>query len=124
MSKTIALDVDGVLAKYDGWSGVDHFGEPIEGAVEFTKKLKQMGFDIIIHTCRCSEGINKPEKGHLLGNRVRDYLDEHGFVYDHIHIEGGKPIASFYIDDNAIRCRPQDDPAAFIRVINMIKIGE
>ena len=28
-SGTIAVDLDGTLARYDGWKGIDHIGDPI-----------------------------------------------------------------------------------------------
>lgn len=120
-NKVVAIDVDGVLAQHDEWKGVDHFGDPIPGAVQFTHSLKSMGFDIIIHTLRCTEGVAGIERGVLLRNRVRDYLDTHGFAYDHIHIEPGKPMASVFIDDNAIRCRPQENPEAFTHTLSMLQ---
>ena len=111
MKKSIAVDLDGTLIQYDEWKGVDHFGDPIPGAVEFTKKLGEI-FDVIIYTTRCCEEVNKPEKAHLLVNRVRRYLDNHGFHYDHIWSEQGKPLTVAFIDDRGIRCEPQkaDDP--------------
>jgi hypothetical protein len=110
--KTVAVDVDGVLAKYDGWKGVDHVGDPIPGAVEFTKALSEI-CDVLVYTTRCCEEINKPEKAHLLVNRVRTWLDKHGFAYASIWSGQGKPIAVAYIDDRGISCRPQEDDAAF-----------
>ena len=107
MKKTVCVDVDGVLARYDGWKGVDHFGEPIHGAKEFLEKLSAM-CDVVIYTTRCCEEINKPEKAWLLKNRVRDWLDKHGLKYSDIFIGQGKPIASAYVDDRAISCRPQE----------------
>ncbi len=111
MKKTVCVDLDGVLAKYDEWEGVDHFGDPIEGAVEFTKKLGET-FDVVIFTTRCNPEVNKPERPHLLVNRVREWLDKHGFHYDDIYSGEGKPIAQWYVDDRAIVCRPQDELGA------------
>lgn len=118
MKKTVAVDLDGVLAQYDGWQGVEYFGDPIPGSVEFTQQLAE-NYDIIIHTCRCYEKISH-ESIHLLRNRVRDWLDQHGYVYHYIHIEEGKPIASAYIDDNAIRCEPEINPSAYNDVMTML----
>jgi len=80
MKKTVCVDMDGVLATYHGWRGVEEIGDPLPGAVEFTKKLAEK-FDIVIFTTRCNPEINKPEAAHLLVNRVKDWLDKHGFVY-------------------------------------------
>jgi len=107
MKKSVGVDVDGVLAKYDGWKGVDHFGDPIDGAVEFTKRLGEY-FDVVIFTTRCNEEMNKPEKANLLRNRVVAWLNRHGFHYDEVYIGQGKPIVAALIDDRAVSCRPQD----------------
>lgn len=107
MKKSIAIDLDGVLAHYDCWKGLDYIGDPIPGAVEFTARLAEY-FDVIIHTVRCSSEINGPESANLLVNRVRRWLDKHGFIYQHIWSEPGKPLAVAYIDDRGIRCTPQD----------------
>jgi len=106
MRKTVCVDVDGVLAQYDGWKGVDHIGDPIPGAVEFTRSLAKHA-DILIYTTRCCEEINRPEKSHLLVNRVRDWLDRHGFAYHAIWDGQGKPICAAIVDDRAVSLRPQ-----------------
>ena len=112
MKKDVLVDVDGVLAQYDGWKGVEHIGEPIFGAVEFTHLLGKQ-FNVVIFTTRCCADINKPEVPELLANRVRGWLDRHGFHYDHIWTGQGKPIGVAIIDDRAIRCEPQTNPDAF-----------
>lgn len=104
--KTVAVDLDGVLARYDGWQGVDHFGEPLPGSRAFLRKLRET-FEVVIFTTRCNAELNR-EGANLLRNRVRDWLDAHGFEYDHIHAEQGKPPAVAFIDDRAVGCRPQD----------------
>lgn len=106
--KSVCVDLDGVLAQYDGWKGVDYFGDPIRGAAAFTEALAEIA-DVVIFTTRCNPEVNKPEAVHLLVNRVRDWLDKHGFMYHHIYDGVGKPIASAYIDNKAIRVRPQLD---------------
>ena len=106
MKKTVAVDVDGVLAQYDGWKGVDHIGDPIPGAVAFTHTLSEH-FDVLIFTTRCCEEVNQPEKAHLLRNRLVKWLDQHDFAYADVWVGQGKPIAVAYIDDRAVVCRPQ-----------------
>jgi hypothetical protein len=44
---------------------------------------------------------------------VKYWLDKHGFVYSEIYIGQGKPAASAYVDDRAVRCSPQTDARAF-----------
>lgn len=101
MKKTVCVDLDGVLAFYDSWKGVDHIGEPRPGAVDFTRALSIIA-DVVIYTTRCNEEMNRPERAHLLVNRVKAWLDKHGFQYADIYAGQGKPIAAAYIDDRAI----------------------
>jgi len=118
--KTVAVDVDGVLAQYDGWKGIEHFGDPIPGAREFLETLLQK-YDVLIHTTRCSEEINKPETSVLLARRVRRWLDQHNLPHDGIWVGTGKPIAVAYIDDRALRCAPQRNPDAFRDVLTALE---
>lgn len=90
----------GLLCPND-WRGVDYFPDPAVGAKEFLEMIHEH-FEIIIHTCRCTAGINGKEASHLLVNRVRDWLNSHGLVYDHIWSEPGKPIAHWYVDDRSV----------------------
>lgn len=48
----IGFDLDGTLAKYDGWKGLDHIGEPIEAIVRLAKKFHAEGKRVKILTAR------------------------------------------------------------------------
>lgn len=48
----IGVDFDGTLAKYDGWKGCDHSGEPIKPVVNLIQKLLNRGFEVRIFTAR------------------------------------------------------------------------
>ncbi len=105
--KPVCVDLDGVLADYvHGWKGIDEFGDPIPGAVEFTKELATFA-DIVIYTCRCSEDMGRGLGKALLKKYVKEWLDKHGFVYHEIYTGQGKPYAAAYIDDRSVACRPQ-----------------
>lgn len=113
--------MDGVLASWKGgWKGCDHFGDPIPGAVEFTKELAK-DYDVIIHTCRCNAELNKPTAPFLLRNIVAAWLDKHGFAYSEVYIGVGKPIASAYVDDRAVPCCPESNEAAFVDAIKHVR---
>ena len=113
MKRTVCVDLDGVLADYSmGWKGLDHIGDPIPGAVELTQELAKFA-DVLIFTTRCCEEMGRGLGKEMLRKIVKDWLDKHGFVYHEIWIGQGKPIASAYIDDRAICCRPQEDARAF-----------
>lgn len=52
----IGVDLDGTLAHYDGWKGIDHIGEPIPAMVERVKRWLADGHDVKIMTARVSVG--------------------------------------------------------------------
>lgn len=111
--KTVAVDLDGVLAKYDGWKGIDHVGDPVPGAKEFIEELCKE-FSVIIYTTRCRES-----KGIA---RVVGWLIEWNFPKEvTVWTEGGKPLAVAYIDDRAVTCRPQEDSNAFRTALEQVR---
>lgn len=87
----IAIDFDGTIAVDKPFPDV---GEPMPGVKEALSKMKDLGYTILIYTCR-----SKTEEGIEL---VREYLDKYEIPYDSI-FEGEKPFARFYIDDRAIK---------------------
>lgn len=109
MKKTVLVDLDGVLADYSkGWQGVDKIGDPIPGAVEFTKVLSRFA-RVVIYTTRCSADAPDRSGANVaqLVSRVKAWLDGHGFAYDDIFSGQGKPLAACIIDDRAVNCNPQ-----------------
>lgn len=104
---TIALDLDGVLANYDGWKGIYHIGDPIPGAVDFCNKLSEK-YKVVINTSRCSQDGKSGHDSDYLKLQVTKWLDKHGFKYDDVYTGQGKVIASAYVDDRAVSCRPLD----------------
>lgn len=123
--RSICIDLDGVLASYDGWKGVEEIGDPIEGAVVFTQKLAEE-WRVVIFTTRSSISANPiPDNfgipmdpairlaawRYYLYQNLKKYLDLHGFAYDEIFQGEGKPLSFALFDDRVISCRPQDgDP--------------
>lgn len=119
MKPTICVDLDGVLAHFDGWKGIEHIGEPIPGAVEFTRELGKMA-RVVIFTTRAKEYLyekhsppNAQDDDHRplaeLELILHKWLTQHGFVYDEIYIGQGKPFALAYVDDRAVTCQPQKE---------------
>jgi len=102
---TICVDLDGVLHRHDGGSLME-FGEPIDGAVDFTRTLSEWA-DITILTARLSRAKSAERK--KLVAALKAWLDEHGFAYAKIHNAHGKPPAQAYIDDRGVTCRPEED---------------
>ena len=48
----IAFDLDGTTAKYDGWKGIEHIGEPIEKTVNMIKAFLAKGAKVKMFTAR------------------------------------------------------------------------
>ena len=48
----IGFDLDGTLAKYDGWKGIENIGEPVKPMVDLIKKLHDEGKVVKILTAR------------------------------------------------------------------------
>lgn len=53
--KWLAVDLDGTLAHYDGWKGIDHIGAPVKGIVDKIIQRYKEGWGIAIFTARVSE---------------------------------------------------------------------
>jgi len=50
----VGFDLDGTLAKYEGWRGPTHIGEPIEEIVKLAKSHIDAGQEVRIFTARMS----------------------------------------------------------------------
>jgi hypothetical protein len=122
----VCVDLDGVLAAYDGWKGLDFTGAPLPGAVEFTRRLSEFA-DVVIYSTRGCVELHREELGEptrpasdlapRLQQKLKYWLDKHRFHYAEIYIGQGKPMASAYIDDRAVACRPQEEAGDFDRAV-------
>lgn len=83
----IAVDFDGTIADIRGIQYPD-VGDPLPGAVEYLNKLNDLGYCLIIWTCRDSIEIDN----------VKEYLKKHGIPYHHIN-ENCKERMAFYGND-------------------------
>lgn len=48
----IGVDLDGTLARYDGWQGPHHIGEPVPAMVERVRAWLAEGWEVRIFTAR------------------------------------------------------------------------
>lgn len=55
MSGWIAVDLDGTLAEYHGWRGVEHIGAPVPMMLARVEKWLADGVDVRIFTARVHE---------------------------------------------------------------------
>jgi len=68
----IAVDLDGTLARYDGWKGIEHIGEPIAPMVERVKRWLSEGREVRIFTARVDGGEVAISMGDQNGVAHRD----------------------------------------------------
>jgi len=97
--KTVCVDLDGVLARYDGWKGHGVIGAPLSGASDLLVELQARDLKIVIFTTRGAGEV----KDWLIHHELFRYVDEINTNSDICGNNTGKPVASFYIDDRAIR---------------------
>lgn len=55
MTGWIGVDLDGTLAQYDGWRGVDHIGDPVPVMKFRVLKWLSEGKDVRIFTARAGD---------------------------------------------------------------------
>ena len=103
--RTVCVDLDGVLAKYDGWVAADVIGEPIEGAVEFVKWLLDR-YEVVLYTARLSDEHRERDRNIALV-AIYKWLSDNGLDDVEVWQWKGKPVASAYVDDRAVYCAPQ-----------------
>ena len=101
-SDVIAIDLDGTLTSWErGDSAQENsIGEWIPGAKEALDSFLDLGFKIMVHTCRATWEAGGSYAG------VRKFLDDAGYTESRgvfVWHEIGKPVARFYIDDRAIQ---------------------
>lgn len=102
--KTVCVDFDGVLCRYDGWKGEDHFGEPLPGALEFMRLLYGVAKVVVFTTRTKADTPGRPEgtTPESLALKVKQWLYDHGMPYHEVYVGQGKPLAAAYVDDRAV----------------------
>ena len=65
------FDLDGTLAEYDGWKGIEHIGKPVEIMVLIAKLLHLLGKKIKILTARVA-----PRDDGDGGDKARKYVEK------------------------------------------------
>ena len=78
------FDLDGTLAKYDGWKGIDHIGDPVKPMVDLIKRFHEEGKRVKIMTARVAHGDSETRPNpHKNGppDYVRSQASELKFLY-------------------------------------------
>ena len=63
----IGVDLDGTLARYDGWKGNEHIGDPVPAMLDRVKNWLKSGQNVKIFTARVS-----PQACRLNGNTLEE----------------------------------------------------
>jgi len=112
--KVVAIDFDGVIHNHSlGYHDGTIYGDLIDGSKESIEKIHNMGFIIIIYTCKAHP--NRPlvhgESGtELIWKWLKDKSIDH-FIND---VVWGKPHALLYIDDKGYRFKNWKDTISFV----------
>lgn len=101
--KTAVVDLDGVIAYFDGWKGPYHLGEPNIAGVLLLQKLKEAGVKIVICTCRLNEQWPDECDYDREYELIKQWLDGWDIPYDEIYRGHAKPYGDVYIDDRAVQ---------------------
>jgi hypothetical protein len=96
----IMIDLDGVLARFDGWAvNANKIGVPVPGAVEAVKLLSQK-YRIVIFTARAFRGWFNGRYYNDQTGAVRRWLELYKIPY--YDITYCKIPALIYIDDRSL----------------------
>lgn len=90
------FDLDGTLAKYEGWQGKNHIGEPVEKVKQRIEKLLSEGNKVKIFTARASDPKAIPP--------IKEWLKQHNLPLLEITNKKNPGMISLY-DDIAIQVR-------------------
>jgi len=89
--KTIAIDFDGTIAE----NNYPKVGKLFKDVKEQLFRLKDAGYNLIVHTVRANPVWCKPED--LIA--MAECIKENDLPIDYIWMGQGKPMAEYYIDD-------------------------
>ena len=100
----IGVDLDGTIAKYEGWRGADHVGEPIPAMVARVKKWLKRGIEVRIFTARVGPQKSKAD---VLAARIaiEDWCMKH--IGQRLQITCMKDYGMIELwDDRAVQVEP------------------
>lgn len=115
--KNIGIDFDGVIHKcskgyYDGTV----YDDPIDGSLESLKTIKEMGFNIIIYSCK-SRSDRPSVNGKNGTEMIWEWLEKHNVKHMVTDVVSEKPRAICFIDDKGYRFENWKDTMKFLESI-------
>lgn len=106
-SAWVGVDFDGTLARYDGWKGPEHIGEPIPTMVEYVKDLLDRGVTVKIVTARAATSriLEDEELYEKVITGIRQWCKKH--IGQYLEVTAEKDFGMlFLLDDRAIQITP------------------
>lgn len=112
--KNIAIDFDGVIHKCSkGYHDGTVYDEPIDGALESLKKIKSMGFNIVIFSCKSR--TDRPSVGGKNGTEmIWDWFKKYNVDHLISDVVPEKPRAICFIDYKGYRFENWCDTVDFV----------
>ncbi len=75
----IGVDLDGTLAHYDGWKGIEHIGDPVPAMIERVRGWLAEGREVRIFTARVTK---REDYSHLTAKGyIRAWLMQNGLPF-------------------------------------------
>lgn len=113
-SKNIAIDFDGVIHKCSrGYFDGTVYDDPIDGSLDSLRKIKNMGYNIIIFSCKSRS--DRPKVNGIDGTQmIWEWLAKHGVDHLVSDVVSEKPRAAIFIDDKGYRFQNWEDTIAFV----------
>lgn len=94
----VGVDLDGTLAKIDGWNGPYEIGEPIPSMVDMVKKWIEQGHTVKIFTARIADNDPKTKEA------IQAWTKQH--IGQELEVTNQKDMHMKAIfDDKAIRVK-------------------
>ena len=88
------FDLDGTLAKYDKWEGIDHIGEPVKPMVDLIRKMHDEGKVVKILTARVAHRHNVNTDPSLGPDGPKDIYDGEQSVSTFARHDDGTPACA------------------------------
>ena len=119
-AKNIAIDFDGVIHDCSkGYHDGTIYGDPLPGALESLKLLKQKGYNLIIFSCK-SRSDRPAVNGKMGTEMVWDWLQKHNMKEYISDVVAEKPRAVVFIDDKAVRFQNWNHCLKGLEVLNIL----
>ena len=105
MSGWIGVDLDATLARYDGWMGIGHVGDPVPAMLA---RVKRWVFDedreVRIFTARVS--VSEPDRTEVV-RIIQDWCEQHGLP--RLSVTNVKDFGMIELwDDRAVQVLPNE----------------